>query len=84
MWILDITQHYRLPQLFTGIALFLLNIQEENNLNIYLCQLRHWATNQKVAGSITDEVNFYIYLILPVALGPGVYSASNRNEYQKH
>jgi hypothetical protein len=24
------------------------------------------------------------YLILPVALGPGVYSASNRNEYQKH
>jgi hypothetical protein len=25
-----------------------------------------------------------IYLILPAALGPGVYSASNRNEYQKH
>jgi hypothetical protein len=25
-----------------------------------------------------------IYLILPVALGPGVYSASNRNEYQTH
>jgi hypothetical protein len=25
-----------------------------------------------------------IYLLLPVALGPGVYSASNRNEYQKH
>jgi hypothetical protein len=24
-----------------------------------------------------------IYLILPVALGPGVYSASNRNEYWK-
>jgi hypothetical protein len=24
------------------------------------------------------------YLILPVALGPGVYSASNRNEYQRH
>jgi hypothetical protein len=24
-----------------------------------------------------------IYLILPTALGPGVYSASNRNEYQK-
>jgi hypothetical protein len=23
-------------------------------------------------------------LNLPVALGPGVYSASNRNEYQKH
>jgi hypothetical protein len=25
-----------------------------------------------------------VYLILPTALGPGVYSASNRNEYQKH
>jgi hypothetical protein len=25
-----------------------------------------------------------MYLILPTALGPGVYSASNRNEYQKH
>jgi hypothetical protein len=24
------------------------------------------------------------YLILPVALDPGVYSASNRSEYQKH
>jgi hypothetical protein len=27
---------------------------------------------------------FSIYLILPAALGPGVYSASNRDEYQKH
>jgi hypothetical protein len=25
-----------------------------------------------------------MHLILPAALGPGVYSASNRNEYQKH
>jgi hypothetical protein len=32
-----------------------------------------------------DELNefFSVYLILPAALGPGVYSASNRNEYQK-
>jgi hypothetical protein len=28
-------------------------------------------------------INLSIYLILPAALGPGVYSASNRNEYQK-
>jgi hypothetical protein len=35
-------------------------------------------------GSIPDEVIFKIYLILLAALGPGVYSASNRNEYQKH
>jgi hypothetical protein len=26
---------------------------------------------------------FSIYLILPAALGPGVYSASNINEYEK-
>jgi hypothetical protein len=26
---------------------------------------------------------FSMYLILPAGLGPGVYSASNRNEYQK-
>jgi hypothetical protein len=39
--------------------------------------------NRKVVSSIPDEVIFLIYLFLPAALGPGVYSASNRNEYQK-
>jgi hypothetical protein len=29
------------------------------------------------------ECIFSIYLIFPAALGPGVYSASNSNEYQK-
>jgi hypothetical protein len=38
----------------------------------------------KVAGSRPDEVDFEMYLILPAALGPAVYSASNRTEYQKH
>jgi hypothetical protein len=35
--------------------------------------------------AIPDEVIgfFSIDLILPTALGPGVYSASNRNEYQE-
>jgi hypothetical protein len=36
-----------------------------------------------VAGSRPDEVNFEIYVILPAALGPGVHSAPNRNEYEK-
>jgi hypothetical protein len=47
--------------------------------------LRHYATSRKVAGSRSDEVNelFSMYLILPATLGPGVHSASNRNEYQK-
>jgi hypothetical protein len=46
---------------------------------------KHYAASQKVEGSRPYEVNefFSIYPILPVALGPGVYSASNRNEYQK-
>jgi hypothetical protein len=34
-------------------------------------------------GFETDEIIISIYFILPVALGPGVYSASNRNEYLK-
>jgi hypothetical protein len=34
-------------------------------------------------GSIPNEVNSSIYVILPAALGPGVHSASNKNEYQK-
>jgi hypothetical protein len=36
-------------------------------------------------GSRSDEVKafFSIYLILPATLRPEVYSASNRNEYQK-
>jgi hypothetical protein len=29
-----------------------------------------------------DEAIFFIYLILPATLGPEVYSASKRNEYQ--
>jgi hypothetical protein len=47
--------------------------------------LSHSATDRKVEGSRPDEVNafFSVYLILPAALGPGVYSASNINEYQK-
>jgi hypothetical protein len=46
--------------------------------------VKDYVTNRKVAGSIPDEVDFKIYLIFPVAPGLGVYSASNRNEYQKH
>jgi hypothetical protein len=42
------------------------------------------GSNRKVAGSLLDEVISQICLILPAALGLGVYSVSNRNEYQKH
>jgi hypothetical protein len=33
--------------------------------------------------SLVRLLDFSIYLILPATLGPGVYSASNRNKYQK-
>jgi hypothetical protein len=49
--------------------------------------LRHSATSQKVADSKLDVANNFfflpVYLILPAALGPEVYSVSNRNEYHK-
>jgi hypothetical protein len=37
----------------------------------------------KVAASRHNVIYFSIFLILPAALGPRVYSTSNRNEYQK-
>jgi hypothetical protein len=38
----------------------------------------------KIVGSRPDEVNefFSIYVIPPVELGPGIYSASKRSEYR--
>jgi hypothetical protein len=47
--------------------------------------LWHYAINQKVVGFETwwSELIFSICLILPNTLGPGVHSASDRNEYQK-
>jgi hypothetical protein len=43
----------------------------------------HYFTSRKVAGSRPDEMIFFKLPILQTALGPGVHSASNRNEYQK-
>jgi hypothetical protein len=45
--------------------------------------LRHHAISRKIANSKPDEVKCFKYLIFLAVLGPGVYSASNRNEYQK-
>jgi hypothetical protein len=51
-----------------------------------LCSLARGSAVVKVlGGSRPDEANefFSIYLFLPAALGLEVYSASNRNGYQK-
>jgi len=47
---------------------------------------RHCATNRKVAGSIPDEVSGFFIDVKSFRshYGPGVDSASNRNEYQEH
>jgi hypothetical protein len=47
--------------------------------------LGHYVTSRNVAGSRPDSVNIFllIYPILAAALDPGVYSVSNRTEYQK-
>jgi hypothetical protein len=55
-----------------------------DRIGIVLFLYRHYATNRKVAGSIPDGVISKYNLTLQGTLGPGVYSASNRNEYQKH
>jgi hypothetical protein len=39
---------------------------------------------KEYASDKTELASINAYLILPAALGTGVYSASNRNEYQKH
>jgi hypothetical protein len=44
--------------------------------------LRHYDTTGVLRPDEVIEF-FSIYQILPAALGPGVYSASNRNEFQK-
>ena len=47
--------------------------------------LRCCATNRKVAGSIPTSVGFFIDIkYFRSHYGPGVDSASNRNEYQEH
>jgi len=48
--------------------------------------LRCCATNRKVAGSIPDDVSGFFIDIKSFRshYGPGVDSASNRNEYQEH
>jgi hypothetical protein len=47
-------------------------------LSLLLSKNVYYATSRKVAGAKLDEVNecFSIYLILTVALAPGVYSAA--------
>jgi hypothetical protein len=49
----------------------------------HICLLRHYAANRKVAGSSPNEVDFFNWPNPSGRTGPGVDSASNRNEYQE-
>jgi hypothetical protein len=55
-------------------------LQQLNCTNFNL--MRHYATSRKVAGSSPDEVDFFNWLNPSSRTGPGVDSASNKNEYQ--
>ena len=76
-------------QCITGMFLgeFPYHINRINKVRPWMCQwLRCCATNRKVAGSIPASViGFFIDIkSFRSHYGPGVDSASNRNEYQKH
>jgi hypothetical protein len=86
---------YWLPWLQVTVTRIMFATTSSVNLQYY-CHVRlsvflsfTWViwqvTSQKITGSRPFDVSefFSIYRILPAALGPGVYSASNRNEYQK-
>jgi hypothetical protein len=50
-------------------------------MKTFLILGRHY-TSRKVAGSRLDEMDVFFFSIYLIALGPRVYTASNRNEYQ--
>jgi hypothetical protein len=46
-----------------------------------------YEVEEKLLIGVGEQIRLYttvIYLILQAVLGPGVYSASYRNEYEKH
>jgi hypothetical protein len=73
------------------------SLVQEQIINIYLYYVRNRRGGRSVVvkelcykpwrSRVREPmtwINFFsIYLIIPASLGPGVHSASNRNEYQK-
>jgi hypothetical protein len=69
---------------------------QENKANCTVLNLYFWTLLERRVKALCykpqgrgfetrwGERIFSIYLIFPATLGPGVYSVSNRNEYQKH
>jgi hypothetical protein len=72
------------PQIFSYFHIYF--VTRNRGIEIHISKTNNLEFYRKVAGSRPDEVNDFLssYLILPVALGHGVYSASNRKEYQEH
>jgi hypothetical protein len=69
------TAHFNTPQIWIHMSQFHV-----------LCRQSACKINELGCGFETrwGEWFLWVYLILPATLGPGVHSASNRNEYQKH
>jgi hypothetical protein len=68
-----------------GRVIWPLTLKEEHRLTVGIV-VNALCYKPEGRGSETRGGEWFlsIYLILPAALGPGVYSASNRNEYRKH
>jgi ABC-type dipeptide/oligopeptide/nickel transport system permease component len=56
----------------------------ENIKNLYVADGREEIKNIVNLYMAIFTIIIIIFIILPAAPGPGVYSACNRNEYQKH
>jgi hypothetical protein len=76
-------------RLTLNICFLSVNVTHSRLQFMYLCMLLVWLLLNTLYFSIllhsfdTEYSLFSSYLILPAALGPGVYSESNRNEYPK-
>jgi hypothetical protein len=81
--ILNILRPYSPPRLVTEIAF---SVYYYYYYYYYYYLVVKALGYKPEGGQVRDPIrrNFKMYLIIPAALGPGVYSVYNRNEYRKH
>jgi hypothetical protein len=80
MYIYEHASLWHRTYLFYAAIMILVN----NNFNHILRKALCYKPQGRGFETRWGELIFSIYLIFPAALDPEVYSASNRNEYQKH
>ena len=70
---------------FAPHDILLCPVYSPRNNSDYFTTLWHYATSRKVAGSIPDGITGTFHWLKPSGRtrGPGIDSASDRNEYQE-